>query len=455
VDHARPRTAAVSIGRGWQKPLIVPDHPSYRRQLSRPHKHGHGVGSDRGGVWHKVVAGCMTGSLILVVAACSASVTATRKPVTTSTAPSSRTTSPLATTTTTGPQTFEPAAGSFINDQQGWVLGIIGCQTCIQVETTTDGGNAWSILPPPSVPYRTQAANSVTDIYFADQSNGFLFGPGLEMTHDGGRTWTSGSIPSVVQVLGGGGYAYALSQNVGLSEPPSLWRAPLGSSAWTQLSLPPSAVTGLPAGQSTSYELAVEGQILLLLQEGLGGPLRTATQVGALWSSTDAGASWTSHPVPCSPADGGAVVMSVALNHPDAWLVDCFDNEQSSQELSTQQHLYGTGDAGGHWVRLADPTTTGGPELLADNGSGHAFLATQSGGMDELVGTFDGGVTWSDVLPSTGFQGWADLQFVDASTGFVVVPPGLATANLFRTEDGGQTWTPLQFLSTTTSSTTS
>ena len=141
--------------------------------------------------------------------------------------------------------------------------------------------------------------------------------------------------------------------------------------------------------------------------------------------------------------------MSVALNHPDAWLVDCFNNEQSSQEQSTQHHLYGTADAGRHWVRLADPTSTGAPVLLADNGSEHAFLATQSGGADELVGTFDGGSTWSDVLSSTpGFSGWADLQFVDASTGFVIAQPGLAAANLFRTKDGGQTWTPLRFLST-------
>jgi len=355
---------------------------------------------------------------------------------------------PPSTSTSVGPRGFEPGAVSFINVEQGWVLGVMGCPTCGELRSTADGGRSWSVLPVPSVPDRSQASNAVANIYFADGVNGFLFGPGLEITHDGGHTWTSGSIPSVAEVTGAAGYIYLLSQDADLMAPPSLWRAPLGSSIWTRLSLPASAVTGLSQDQTTSYELVSQEHTLLLLQSGLKGPERTATQVGGLWSSTDAGADWSRDAVPCRPADGGAAVTSIALGHSDAWLLDCFDNEQSQQEQSTQHHLYGTADGGRNWVRLVDPTHMGSPDELVDIGSGHAFLTTESGGIDELVGTFDGGIAWSTVLPSTpGFAGWADLQFVDHSTGFIVVAPNQASAILYRTQDGGHTWTPLAFRS--------
>jgi photosystem II stability/assembly factor-like uncharacterized protein len=157
--------------------------------------------------------------------------------------------------------------------------------------------------------------------------------------------------------------------------------------------------------------------------------------------STDGGSRWVKRPVPCAPADGGAALVSIALDHPKAWLLDCYDNEQSSQAQETQHHLYGSANAGASWVRLGDPSHNGVPALLADNGSGHAFLTTESGAGDRLVGTFDGARNWSTLFASGGaFFGWADLQFVSASTGFVVGPTHYAPEHLYRTDDGGRTW---------------
>jgi len=114
---------------------------------------------------------------------------------------------------------------------------------------------------------------------------------------------------------------------------------------------------------------------------------------------------------------------------------------QSSQEQDTQHHLYGTVNTGRTWVRLPDPTRHNAPVLLADNGGGHAFLATQGGVGDTLVGTTDGGRSWGLVLRSGGsFFGWADLGFVSASVGFVVGPTHYAPEHLYRTQDGGRTW---------------
>jgi photosystem II stability/assembly factor-like uncharacterized protein len=338
------------------------------------------------------------------------------------------------TTMTTAPTGFEATASSFINPQEGWVLGASSCQSCAALDVTDDGGSTWQSLPalPVALGPNSRASSAVSDVYFADPSDGFLFGPGLEMTHDGGLTWGRANLPPVAHLVGGAGYVYALSEATSLTGA-SLWRTTIGSNSWSSVAMPKT--TG-------AFSLAAEGSTLVLFQGGLGisGPAANADQLGALWISTDAGTNWMNRSVPCTTTDGGAALVSIALGHPDAWLVDCYDGEQSSQEQDTQHHLYGTSDEGENWVRLVDPTHMGGPDLLADNGSGHAFLATESGGGDQLVGTFDGGLGWSPVLtPSVGFSGWADLEFVDASTGFIV-----ADEQLYRTQDGGRTWTGLK-----------
>lgn len=305
-----------------------------------------------------------------------------------------------------------------------------GCDSCAALAETHNGGLTWSALPPLAVPmgFAHSTPASVTDLYFAGRENGFLFGPGLEVTHDGGQTWQSGSLPEVTEVTGATGYVYAVAESsTGPDATWSLWRSSVGSDSWTPLALPSTA---------GPLQLSVEGSTLVLLQHGFNGPGVSPTQVGKLWESTDSGSTWVNRPVPCTPPDGGAAVASIALGHPDAWLLDCFDDEQSSQALYTQHHLYGTADAGQTWVRLGDPSQIGDPVSLADNGSGDAVLTTGSGAGDFLTATNDGGVHWGTRFGSGGsFYGWADLHFVSASTGFVV-----AAENLFRTNDGGRTW---------------
>lgn len=353
------------------------------------------------------------------------------------------TTTGATTTSTTSPTSFQPMGSSFINPEQGWVLGSVGCQSCVGLQVTTDGGSTWAALPALSVPLNVNnpPPNAVTDIYVADRLNGFLFGPGLEITHDGGETWTAAALPPVMEVTGGDGYAFALAEDSsgGVA---SLWRTTDGSNTWSPLPVPPSSA--MPQGS----QLIIEGSTLLLLYEGFHGQDETPAQVGALWDSTDGGSQWVPRTVPCMPGDGGAAVVSIAHGHPDAWLVDCFDNEQSSQAQETQHHLYGSANAGRNWVRLADPSTTRDPALLADNGFGHAFLRTDAGGQDWLMATFDDARSWTRLFATVGFTGWADLQFVDASTGFVVAPSnGYAnTDHVYRTDDGGRTWRVLRLV---------
>jgi len=145
--------------------------------------------------------------------------------------------------------------------------------------------------------------------------------------------------------------------------------------------------------------------------------------------------------MPCRTADGGAALASIAYRLPDEWLIDCYDTEQSSQAQSTQHHLYGTANAGASWARLGDPTNNGQPTLLEANGAGDAVLTTESGSGDWLDATSDNGRNWTTRFRSGGhFGGWADLQFLDSATGFIVGPTHNAPEHLYRTDDSGKTW---------------
>ena len=334
---------------------------------------------------------------------------------------------------------FKPAAASFISPGRGWVLGASGCSVCAAVRKTTDGGRSWTALRSPGgqLPFEHPRPGDVSDIAFADSRNGFLFGPALLASHDGGRSWKREALPPV-QALGlGAGYAFALTQRVAQGRV-RLWRARIGHDRWSRLPLPGDAGAPLTISDSSVVQLAVEGNTVLLLRPGDMGP--ALTHFGRLWASNDSGGHWLARPVPCKRPDGGAALVTIARAHPRTWLIDCFDNQQSSQAQNTLHHLYRTVNAGTSWIRLADPTRHNEPDLLTDSGAGHIFLATV-GAADFLVGSLDNGHHWKLLVSDGGsFYGWADLCFVTTKIGFVVGPTHYAPEHLYRTGNAGRTW---------------
>jgi hypothetical protein len=337
-------------------------------------------------------------------------------------------------TRTAEPPGFGVAAASFVTADQGWALGSTGCPGCAGIAVTHDAGKTWSALPSPpaSLYWYDHQPSAVSNIAFANNSDGYLFTPGLYATVDGGHSWTDQQLTGVKSLTIAGGYAYALTANASDS-PELLYRSQLGSNSWQ-----PVILAGAP-GQGQSFTTAAAGSALVLMQNGLAG----STFVEHLFVSTDAGRSWQPRTMPCTVADGGATMLSVAYGHPNSWLMVCFNNHQSSQEQNTEQHLYGTADGGASWVRLADPPQHNAPTMLADNGSGHAFLATE-GDSDTLNGTLDSATSWTTSIRDGGsFSGWSDLAFASSTTGYVVGPSrggSIGTGHLYQTADGGQSW---------------
>jgi hypothetical protein len=346
----------------------------------------------------------------------------------------------------------DEVSGNFVNDQDGWILTTrSNCNGCVSLSSTTDGGGHWSALPnPPAEPNNSADFAGSPEVSFTDPLDGILYGGGKTwVSHDGGRSWIVTAPREVSQVVATGGYVYAVA-NRGVDSStdsghgdsgdivPTIWRSKAGTTAWSKISVPK-----VPAGTTTqSWSLAAEAGTLVLLRTGDSFyPERESR--GGLWSSTDDGASWQPRTVPCSVTDEEAAVVTIATGHPKAWLLDCFTGTGVQQEMSSIHHLYGTADGGLHWVRLSDPSSNGFAALLADNGAGHAFLATVSGGYDAVLGSTDGAARWHQSVtssPSGGYQGWADLQFTSSSVGFVLEENPSTDGILYRTTDGGVSW---------------
>jgi len=117
-------------------------------------------------------------------------------------------------------------AVSFISPAQGWLIGSLSCQQCLGVEATFDSGATWAVLPSPNVTLAGPGA-AVSNVFFADGENGYLFDPGIQVTHDGGKDWSENNLIAVSQIASANGDVFALSQ---VPDKPArgLFRAPVG-----------------------------------------------------------------------------------------------------------------------------------------------------------------------------------------------------------------------------------
>ena len=100
------------------------------------------------------------------------------------------------------PKGFEADSASFVLAQTGFVLGTRGCSQLpckARLEKTVNGGNIWTSMPAPAVSlvptYTRSPASAVSSVQFENASDGWLFGPALWATTDGGKQWHRMSLP--------------------------------------------------------------------------------------------------------------------------------------------------------------------------------------------------------------------------------------------------------------------
>jgi photosystem II stability/assembly factor-like uncharacterized protein len=104
----------------------------------------------------------------------------------------------------------------------------------------------------------------------------------------------------------------------------------------------------------------------------------------------------------------------------------------------TRQIVYVTHDGGGTWSQT--------PALIPQGGSAD-FTSREDGVIyngDQFYITRDAAQTWTMVAPDIAFgDSFSYMDFVNSSTGWVMTMDANGHQSLYRTSDGGVTWSAL------------
>ncbi|HVM65282.1 MAG TPA: hypothetical protein VMU14_10500 [Acidimicrobiales bacterium] len=314
----------------------------------------------------------------------------------------STTPAPGATTYAPALAALQPQSVTFMSAQEGFVLG------SSSIARTTDGGRSWSALPTP-------AGWDVRELRFANASDGWAWGAQLWSTHDGGRTWHRLVVP------GGQGGVYALEAAAGTvhmvvfdGQAFRVATAPVASDAFTLSLGAPSVPVG--GGPVPTIQLVLEGRTGWLVEVD-------RTVVGGLQL---VGGQWQPWTPPCTGANGPAVL---AASSPTELVAAC-DQGVWGPATPMGERLWVSHDGGATWTDSGGVPVTG-PQAIATASPTVVVAGTEA--------TFDGGATWSTVLPSGAED---DLGFTTTAQGVAIVQRAL-----LMTRDSGHTWQEVRFSS--------
>jgi photosystem II stability/assembly factor-like uncharacterized protein len=338
------------------------------------------------------------------------------------------------------PPGFEPSSVTFVSLSEGWVLGTAPCSSVpctapgghapnASILRTTDGGRTWLGIPVSptalSAAISQNPGSGVSQLRFADPSNGWAFGPDLWATHDGGASWQAVSLPGVPS----GGTVMALEAAAGTvtavvtdGSRLAIETSPVGQDAWA----PAPVSVPIGAGPVPSAQLVLQGSSGWLVEVDrtvIGGARLRAGQ----WQA------WTP---PCLTG-GGPVTL--AASSPVDLVADCSLGIWTGTPQGN--HLFVSQDGG--------TTFSEAPAAIPGDGAAIASPAPAVavvGGTD-LVATFDGGRTWTTVYrpTTTGGSGFGFVGFTSPLQGVAVTGQPGQGSTLLVTRDGGHTWSVVPF----------
>ena len=317
------------------------------------------------------------------------------------------------------------------------------------IAVTRDGGKTWAQVPLDGLPTGPNLTCRVTSPVFTGDDGIIQVqecgGSHLFSTHDGGTRWTYHELPpfSALDVVDGTtAFYFGLAAQGG---PNTLFRTGDGGAKWSMVA------TGLFPAESVSS--------LTFINANVG--FAAVSDSPAAWWTHDGGKTWALPPpyrsvgsTVCDafhdPAGGSQLPQSVKMVSPTVGWAP-----------GTRR----TTDGGLHWANVAPPApkdrAQGYGDFFLD--ADHAWVVDTVGSKtacaDHFVvyGTDNGGAGWKQ-LSSTGVSslpedtrvsgGWnTQIQFVDTMHGWIQITsaPGLGTTAgpLYRTSDGGRTWSLL------------
>jgi hypothetical protein len=289
---------------------------------------------------------------------------------------------------------FAASDVSFVSTRRGWVLG------SGQLLTTDDGALSWTTLPVPPA--------GVTRLRFATSWDGYAWSTdgALRLTTDGAASWQPARLGQVLSLETASGWVWAIA---GPQPYPDLWRAPVGSTVWTNLGFTPDRSATLLVHGPAAYVAGQEG----------AGPVPPSVQV---YTGTQAGQHQA---VPC-PASLPVPYAGLGASTDGSLVLVCDVQGQSAE----YDLAYASTDGGSSWTAITAPPSwsNGVTAITGKRFSWNGNVLVSSGG------------AWTVALagPPDGFS----------LVGFETDQQGVALATdgaLWITRDGGSTWSRVSF----------
>ena len=323
---------------------------------------------------------------------------------------------------------------AMFDELEGWAVTETG------IARTNDGGFTWYDLSPPDI-----KDGFSLNTFFLDPDHAWVQRPYpdtspdsgiLYHTSDGGMTWRNSVFPfskADIHFLDEKNGWVLADLGVALgSNAVAIYQTTDGGDRWEQ------AYSNDPNVENAGVSLPLSG-----IKGGLiARDMKTAWVTGVvyapgevyLYRTDDGGRSWSRVALKLPEGAENAELAVYGdqmkfVSPKDGFLVINMSGE------SNQTAVYVTHDAGDSWTLT--PTILNGA-LASD------FLSAQEAVIydgKQLNVTHDGAKTWVSVTPNVNFgDSFAGMEFVNASSGWVIT---LDTANhrsLYRTTDGGTTW---------------
>jgi photosystem II stability/assembly factor-like uncharacterized protein len=356
-------------------------------------------------------------------------------PATPDTRSGPRTSNTLSEVAVAGAQ-FAPQSIVWPTQRDGYVLGGVTCGTApcpAEVVATHDGGKSWKPAGRTHSGLAMSGEPGLTSLTFADAKFGWAYDPYLEVTRDGGRTWTQVALPGgeakVLNLLAAPDGTYLVTSGCAIGSgicddrPLKVWRAPAGkSSGWKQLDIPVAA--------DDHVAIAATGATVYFLAEPFVGPGRLTT--------LRSGAITTTSQVTCADAED-ATITDIATNGPGRVFVLCMANFGRGHSDKT---LLLSGD-GGKTFRY-DDVPNGGLGLasqLSVSADGAVMLTTVTASLvynrPTLSKAWRVGQSWLE-----NSEHIHDLVQQDGTTAWLVERDAAYTPDtqLWVTHDAGASW---------------
>ena len=330
----------------------------------------------------------------------------------------------------------------------------------IGVAATSDGGARFT-APVTVTTWRCASNPPAGQVAFDSRGDGFVYGPGLFVSHDGGRTWAAPStLRDVLAVAPLGRSVWLLQARCRPVKPAQAQYCPLrlltsanGGRTWAPAASQPSAsVPGY--GGSVPVEPAV-GQSFLVRTGPRSGYVAALAVTpypvvpghrapGRLWFTADGGRSWSRRATPCT---GMGDAVSAA---PDgALFAVCADEPGAGEQGKTVERSLN----GGHTWTRGESCGIGrcmgvlGFGYLGEIAAVDARTVYLVGDRSPLLVTHDGGKTWFIVkaVAAGSDAGTSQVLFFNRSDGLVLgvddKPPYYPQQpTIWWTHDGGARW---------------